>query len=400
MLKEKAVHTLTTLHLKNKKVLVRVDYNVPMDNDGKILDDSRIRASLPTIKYIIESGASCILISHLGRPQGHFISFLSLSPIAKHLSILLNKDVTISPVEFGSNTKKLADRLRPGELLMLENLRFHGGEEAPEKYPDFLEFLGNLGDVYVNDAFATLHRNHASTTYLPKLYKEKGIGFLVEKEILVLDNLLSQASSPFYAIIGGAKVSTKIGILESLLDRIDGLIISGAMAFTFLFAKGYKVGNSLVDHDHIEVAKSLIKKCKSRGIALYLPEDIIIAESLSEDAETAIVSVEQGIDDGYIGADIGPRTIHELKEILEKAKTIFWNGPFGVFELAPFRQGTLAMAEYLADSKALTIVGGGDTALAAHMIPKWQKFTHISTGGGATLEFIEKHTLPGIDALM
>jgi phosphoglycerate kinase len=400
MLKEKALKTLTSLHLKNQKVLVRVDYNGPMDNDGKILDDSRIKASLSTIKYIIESGASCILISHLGRPRGHFISSLSLAPIAKHLSLLLKKDVTISPVEFGSNTKKLADRLRPGDLLMLENLRFHAGEENPEKHPDFLDFLANLADIYINDAFATLHRNHGSTTYLPKLYQQKGIGFLVEKEILVLENLLSQANPPFYAIIGGAKVSTKIGILESLLDKIDGLVISGAMAFTFLSALGYRTGNSLVDHEHIEVAKSLIKKCKSKGIALHLPEDIIIAESLSDDAETAIVSIDEGIDDGFIGADIGPRTIHELQEILQKAKTIFWNGPFGVFELAPFRHGTIEMAKYLADSDAMTIIGGGDTAAAAHMIPKWQKFTHISTGGGATLEFIEKHTLPGIEALM
>lgn len=399
MQQEDTFKTLTTMHLKNKKVLVRVDYNVPMGSDGNITDDSRITSSLSTIKYILESGASCILISHLGRPGGRPVPSLSLQPIARHLSTLLGIDAKLSSNDFGSGTKKLADRLRPGELLMLENLRFNPGEEHPEKHPEFVDFLSNIADIYINDAFGTLHRNHASTTYVPQNYEIKGAGFLVEKEVLVLENLLNQAEEPFYAIIGGAKVSTKIGVLESLLHRIDGLVITGAMAFTFLTAMGYKVGNSLVDHPHIDTAKALIKKCKSKGIALHLPEDIIITQSLSEEADTAIVSIEEGIDNGYIGADIGPRTISELKEILEKAKTIFWNGPFGVFELAPFKQGTEEMAEYLADSKAMTIVGGGDTAAAAHMVPKWQKFTHISTGGGATLEFIEKGTLPGIEAL-
>jgi len=391
--------TLTMLHLKNKKVLVRVDFNVPIDNDGKITDDSRIKASLSTIKYILESGASCILVSHLGRPGGRYIPSLSLNPIAKRLSELLNTHVNFASAEFGSNTKKLADRLRPGELLLLENIRFHPGEEDPENHPELLDFLSDLADIYISDAFATLHRNHASTTFLPKRYEVKGAGFLVEKEILVLENLLNQAEAPFYAIIGGAKVSTKIGILESLLDRIDGLIITGAMAFTFLSALGYKVGNSLVDHQHIETAKALIKKCKSKSIALHLPDDIIITQTLSDDPETAIVSIEEGIEDGYLGADIGPRTIAELQQILLKAKTIFWNGPFGVFELKAFQHGTLAMAAYLADRSCMTIVGGGDTAAAAHLIPKWEKFTHISTGGGATLEFIEKGTLPGLEAL-
>ena len=300
----------------------------------------------------------------------------------------------------GAEQKKMTDRLRPGELLLLENVRFNPGEEHPENHPEFIDFLADLGDIYINDAFATLHRNHASTTYVPKRYKIKGAGFLVEKEVLVLENLLGQAESPFYAIIGGAKVSTKIGILESLLHRIDGLVITGGMAFTFLFALGYKVGNSLVDHDHIDTAKSLMKKCRSKGIAFHLPEDIVITQTLSEGAETALVSIKEGIDQGYIGADIGPRTIAELQEILKKAKTIFWNGPFGVFELAPFQNGTRAMAQYLSECSAMTIVGGGDTALAAHLTPKYQKFTHISTGGGATLEFIEKGTLPGLDNLL
>ena len=399
MYKDNNINTLTSLHLKNKKVLVRVDYNVPLNNDGKITDDSRITSSLSTIKYILESGASCILISHLGRPRGRYVSSLSLSPIAKHLSRLLNQEVGLSPKDFDTSTKKLADRLRPGELLLLENIRFHPGEESPNDHPDFIDFLANLADIYINDAFATLHRDHASTTYLPKRYEIKGAGFLVEKEVLVLKNLLNQANSPFYAIIGGAKVSTKIGVLESLLDKIDGLVITGAMAFTFLSALGYKVGNSLVDHPHIDTAKGIIKKCKSKSISLHLPDDIIITQSLSEGAETSIVSIKDGIDDGYIGADIGPRSIQELKEILLRAKTIFWNGPFGVFELKPFQNGTFEMAEYLAESPAMTIVGGGDSAAAAHLIPKWQKFTHISTGGGATLEFIEKGTLPGIEAL-
>jgi phosphoglycerate kinase len=399
MLQDRNFKTLTTLHLKDKKVLVRVDYNVPLDSDGNITDDSRITSSLSSIKYILESGASCILVTHLGRPGGRFIPSLSLAVVATHLSTLLGIDVGLSSPEYGSSTKKLADRLRPGELLLLENIRFHPGEEHPEKHPEFIDFLCNLADIYISDAFATLHRKHASTYFVPQGYEIKGAGFLVEKEILVLQNLLGQAERPFYAIIGGAKVSTKIGILESLLDRIDGLVISGAMSFTFLSALGYKVGNSLVDHAHIDTAKLLIKKCKSKGIALHLPADIIIAQSLSGEAETSIVSIEEGIDDGYIGADIGPRTVTELQETLAKAKTIFWNGPFGVFELEPFKQGTTSMAEYLSESCAMTIVGGGDTASAAHMAPKWKKFTHISTGGGATLEFIEKGTLPGIEIL-
>ncbi len=398
MQKTRDFKTLTTLHLKNKKVLVRVDFNVPMDG-GKITDDSRIRASLSTIKYILESGASCILISHLGRPGGRFVPSLSIAPIAKYLSKLLEMEVQISSAEFGSHTKKLADRLRPGDLLLLENIRFHPGEENPEKHPEFIDYLADLADIYIADAFGSLHRNHASITYLPKKYEIKAVGFLVEKEVLVLDNLLGQAEHPFYAIIGGAKVSTKLGILESLLDRIDGLILTGAMAFTFLHALGYKTGNSLVDHEHIDMAKAIMKKCKSRGINLHLPEDIIITQTLSDEAETALVSIKEGINDGYLGADIGPRTISELKEILKKAKTIFWNGPFGVFELKAFQHGTLEMASFLSESKAMTIVGGGDTAHAAHLIPKWQKFTHISTGGGATLAFIENGTLPGLTAL-
>ncbi|MCH9812302.1 phosphoglycerate kinase [bacterium] len=399
MLQDKNLKTLTALHLKDRRVLVRVDFNVPIDGEGNITDDSRITASLSTIKYILESGASCILLSHLGRPGGRFVPSLSLAPIANHLSTLLDQEVGIAPPEFGSNTKKMVDRLRPGELLLLENVRFHPGEEDPKNHPAFIDFLSDLADIFINDAFAALHRKHASTYFVPQQYEVKGAGFLVEKEILVLENLLGQAERPFYAIIGGAKVSTKIGILESLLDRIDGLIITGAMTFTFLAAGGYAVGNSLVDHLHIDTAKSLIKKCKSKGIALHLPEDIIIAQTLSGEAETTIVSIEEGIDAGYIGADIGPRTITELQEVLGNAKTIFWNGPFGVFELEPFKRGTMEMAKFLSESKAMTIVGGGDTAAAAHMAPKWQKFTHISTGGGATLEFIEKGTLPGIQIL-
>jgi len=399
MYSKRKFKTLTTMHLKNKKVLVRVDFNVPMDEYGNITDDSRIQACLPTIKYILESEACCVLISHLGRPGGRFVQSLSLSPIAKHLSKLLGTDVGIGPQDFGSGVKKMVDRLGPKEILLLENIRFHPGEEHPEQHPQFIDFLADLGDIYISDAFATLHRNHASTTFVPKRYLLKGAGFLVEKEVLVLENLLNQAESPFYAIIGGAKVSTKIGILESLLHRIDGLVITGGMAFTFLAALGYNVGNSLVDHDHIDTAKWLMKKYKSKGIPLHLPEDIIITQTLSEGADTALVSIKEGIDQGYIGADIGPRTIAELQDILKRAKTIFWNGPFGVFELAPFQHGTRAMAEYLSKCPAMTIVGGGDTAAAAHLTPKYQKFTHISTGGGATLEFIEKGSLPGLDAL-
>jgi phosphoglycerate kinase len=392
----------TTLHdisVKGKRVLLRADLNVPLNENGEITDDSRIRAALPTINYVLGQGGSVVLMSHLGRPDGKRVAEFSLAPVAKRLSALLGKEITLAPDCIGDVVEKMASRLNPGEILLLENLRFYPGEESPEEHPDFIEKLSRIGDVYINDAFATAHRKHASTFYLPEHYQVAAGGFLIEKEVLILTNLLTQARPPFYAIIGGSKISSKIGILDALLSKVDSLFIGGGMAFTFLKAKGLNVGNSLIDEKHIEMAKQIIKRCKNRSIPLYLPVDVVIAETLSETAPTLEASVEEGIPNGWIGADIGPKTIEIWKTALQAASTIFWNGPLGVFELKPFANGTREIARTLADSDAMTIVGGGDSAAAVISMGFAQKITRLSTGGGATLEFIEFGTLPALEAL-
>jgi len=393
--------TIQDLSLKGKKALIRVDFNVPLNENGQITDDSRIQQSLTTIKFVLNQGGTVILMSHLGRPNGTRIEELSLAPIAKRLSEtnFLNMPVTLAPDCIGEQTEKLVSRLGSGQVLLLENLRFHPGEEDPTNHSDFVDKLAKLNvDVYINDAFATAHRKHASTYYIAEKIPNHSAGFLIEKEVLILTNLLTQAKSPFYAIIGGSKISTKIGLLKALCEKVDGLFIGGGMAFTFLKAMGIEIGNSLVDESHIDTAKQLLKK-RGKDLDIQLPLDIVITKSLSKNAETKTINFTDGIPQGYLGADIGPNTLKYWQELLSKAKTIFWNGPVGVFELEPFKNGTQEIAQMIADNPAMSIVGGGDSAAAIHQMGISQKFTCLSTGGGATLEFIEFGTLPALEVL-
>ncbi len=391
--------TLREVPIKGKRMLVRADFNVPLDANGEIIDDTRIKASLNTIKFLLERGASIILISHLGRPDGKKMPEFSLAPIAKRLSELLAQDVTLAPDCVGEVVEKMAAKLAPGQVLLLENLRFHPGEENPSEEPMFAERLSRLGDVYVNDAFATAHRKHASTYAIASKYTEACAGFLVEKEVTILTNLLTQSKPPFYAVIGGGKVSSKIGIVESLLDKVDGLLIGGGMAFTFFKAMGLKIGNSLVDNEFVDMAYKIIRRAEKKGIDFHLPIDIVCAKELSETSEIITVSINDGIPEGFIGADIGKETLIEWKSALAGANTILWNGPVGIYELKPFQEGTSRLAEIISSRKAMTIIGGGDSAAAIHSLGLDQKITCISTGGGATLEFIEFGTLPALEPL-
>lgn len=393
--------TVQELSLKGKKALIRVDFNVPLNEYGEITDDSRIQQALTTVRFVLSQGGSVVLMSHLGRPNGTRVEELSLAPIAKRLSEkkFLNMPVALAPDCIGEQTEKMVSRLGPGQVLLLENLRFHPGEEDPKSQPDFVDKLARLDvDVYINDAFATAHRKHASTYYIAEKIPNHSAGFLIEKEVLILTNLLTQARSPFFAIIGGSKISTKIGLLKALFEKVDGLFIGGGMVFTFLKAMGIEIGNSLIDEQHIDTAKQILKR-RGKDLQLQLPIDIVIAESLSNNAETRIIGIDQGIPPGWIGADIGPETIRHWSKVLEKAQTIFWNGPVGVFELEPFKHGTQAVAKMIAANPAMSIVGGGDSAAAIHQMGLAQKFTCISTGGGATLEFIEYGTLPALEVL-
>ncbi len=393
------LRTLREIPIKGKRILIRADFNVPLNSKGEIVDDGRIKASLNTIKFILERGGSAIVMSHLGRPDGKRMPEYSLAPIAKRMSELLGQDVAFAPDCIGEVVEKMVAKLAPGQILLLENLRFHVGEENPSKDPLFAEKLARLGDVYVNDAFATAHRKHASTyTIVPK-YNDSCCGFLVEKEVTILTNLLTQAKKPFYAIIGGSKISSKIGIVESLLEKVDGLLIGGGMAFTFLKAMGKKIGNSLIDENHLDIAQKIIRRAEKKGIDFHLPLDIVCTQSLSETSETITVSIDDGVPDGWIGADIGKQTTTAWKTILDQANTIFWNGPVGVYELKPFQEGTYKVAEMIAARKTMTIIGGGDSAAAIHTLGLDQKITCISTGGGATLEFIELGTLPALEPL-
>lgn len=382
--------TLKDLSLQGKRVLMRVDFNVPIDK-GKISDDSRIRAALPSIEYVLGHGASLILMSHLGRPKGPDKE-LSLAPCAKRLSELLQKQVQMAPDCVGSEVEKMAKGLHAGEILMLENLRFHTGEEAPDKDPAFAKSLASLGDCYVNDAFGTAHRAHASTAVIAKFFpKTSAMGFLIEKEVNELSPLLANPKRPFYAIIGGAKVSTKIGVIKQLLNKVDALFIGGGMIYTFLKADGIEIGASICE-DAAEVKD--IPRDKLR-----LPKDLVIADRFANDANIKTISLGQNIPPGWQGMDIGPETVHEWSKELGKAATVFWNGPLGVFEMPHFAKGTKGIAERLANSKAKTIVGGGDSVAAIEQMGLQKRFAHLSTGGGASLEFLEFGHLPGIDAL-
>ena len=389
--------SLRDLEFKGKNVLVRCDFNVPMDDEGNITDDTRIISSLPTINYLIEQGAKVILMSHLGRPKGQPNKKYSLEPVAKRLSELLNKEVLfLQDDEVVSNTvKKRVEAMEDGDVALLENTRFRKEEEKNEE--NFSKELASLGDLYVNDAFGTSHRAHASnvgvSTYLPS-----AVGFLVEKEISIMGKALEEPERPFIAILGGAKVSDKIGVIENLINIVDTIIVGGGMAFTFLKAQGYEIGKSLLEEDKIGLAKELIEKTKEKNVKLILPVDVVVAKEFKNDTEFNTVSIDN-IPSDMMGLDIGEETIKAFSEEIKKGKTIVWNGPMGVFEMENFAKGTIAIAQAMAESEGTTIVGGGDSASAVERSGYSHKMTHISTGGGASLELLEGKVLPGIDAI-
>jgi len=378
------------------RALVRVDFNVPIKN-GKITDDTRVRATLPTIKYLLESRARIILMSHLGKAKGAADAQYSLKPVAERLSELL-KGVNVKFAEdcIGDGVKALVDSLKSGEILLLENLRFHKGEEGND--PEFAKQLAAWGDVYVNDAFGTAHRAHASTEGVTKFISPAVAGFLMEKEISIIGKALSNPERPFYALIGGAKVSSKIEVLENLLKIVDKLVIGGGMAFTFLKAQGIAIGKSLVEDDKIEVAKEILKKAKDMNKEILLPADAVISAEMKEESPERTVDIN-AIPADMAGFDIGPKTIAHFKNVLKDAKTIIWNGPMGVFEINKFAKGTFEVAKLLSEMKATTIVGGGDSVAAVEKAGVAEKMTHVSTGGGASLEFMEGKVLPGVAAL-
>jgi phosphoglycerate kinase len=387
------------LDLQGKKVLVRVDFNVPLNKDGSIADDTRIRESLPSIQHILQAGGLAILMSHLGRPKGAPDSQFSLAPCAKALSKLLGIPVIMAEDCVGDKVEKMAKDLKPGQILLLENLRFHPAEEKPSLDWAFAKKLASLGDLYVNDAFGTAHRSHSSTAIIAQYFPGKSAaGFLMQKEINFLSSLL-HPKQPFYAIIGGAKISTKIGVLKSLLPKIEGIFIGGGMSFTFFLAQGYKIGNSIHEEEQISAALEFLKECSRKKIPCSLPKDLIIANAFANDAQSQCILASQGIPNGWQGMDIGPQTVEEWSKSLQNAATIFWNGPLGVFEFPHFAKGTEQIAKILSSLSATTVVGGGDSVAAINRLDLAPSFTHVSTGGGASLEFIEYGHLPGIDAL-
>jgi len=387
--------SIDELNIKGKKVFIRVDFNVPFDDNLRITDDSRIRSTLPTINFAIDEGAKVILASHLGRPKGKPDPRFSLAPVAKRLQRLLDKDVLFAPDCIGPQAENLISKMKGGDVVLLENLRYHAEEEKNDE--GFAKSLAALADFFVNDAFGAAHRAHASTVGIAK-FLPSAAGFLMKKEIEYLKGVVENPIRPFVAILGGAKVSGKIGVLEHLENKVDKVLIGGGMAFTFIKAMGYEVGDSLVEADMIETAQRIRKKLKSAGIKFYLPVDCVIAQTLEPGAETKIVPTLE-IPKGWKALDIGPATVKLFSEALENAKTILWNGPMGVFEIDAFSRGTFSIAHSVADAYALTIVGGGDTDLAVHRAGVINALSFISTGGGASLQLLEGKELPGIAAL-
>ena len=387
--------TVKDIDLKGKKVFVRCDFNVPMDENQKITDNRRIVAALPTIKYLIEQNCKVILASHLGRPKGEVKPEFSLAPVAAELSKQLGQEVLMAKDVIGESAKTLAANLQEGQVMLLENVRFH--REETDNDPEFAKELASMAEVFVNDAFGTAHRAHASTEgishYLPSVS-----GFLIEKELKFLGDALNNPERPFVAILGGAKVSDKIGVIDSLLEKVDTLMIGGGMAYTFFKAQGYEVGNSLCEPDKCELALKLMEKAKNKGVKLMLPVDTKVGKEFKPDTESKVVAWTE-IPEGWEGFDVGPKTIEMFKEELQKAKTVVWNGPLGLFEFDQFAIGTNAIAHALAEIDATTIIGGGDSAAAVEKAGLADKMTHISTGGGASLEFLEGKKLPGIECL-
>ena len=388
--------SIEDVDVKGKRVLCRVDFNVPMDKEtGKITNEARIQGALPTIKYLYEHGAKAILCSHLGRPKGEFKPEFSLAPVAKRLQELVDTKVTMAKDVIGEDAKKCVQDMKDGEIVILENVRYH--KEETKNEPEFAKALASFGDIFVNDAFGTAHRAHASTAgvadYLPAY-----CGYLIQKEVDIMGKALENPDRPFVAILGGAKVADKIGVITNLLTKVDSLIIGGGMAYTFLKAQGYEIGDSLLDADSIEFAGKLLKDAQDKGVKLLLPVDTVVAKEFAADATYKTVDSDK-IEAGWQGLDIGAKTRELFTAAVKDAKTVVWNGPMGVFEFLAFAEGTKAMAKALAESDAVTIIGGGDSAAAVEQLGYKDKMTHISTGGGASLEFLEGLELPGIAAI-
>lgn len=386
--------SLRDVDLSGKRVLVRVDFNVPMDEQGNIEDDTRIRASLPTIEYILDANGKVILMSHLGRPKGRDPKY-SLLPVAKRLSRYLNKEVLMANDCVGEEVRRMVESMKEGDIILLENLRFHKEEENDE---DFARELASLGDVYVSDAFGTCHRKHASVYTVPQILKPAVMGFLLEKEISYFKKAMVNPQRPVVAILGGAKVSSKIGIIKNLLKRVDKIFVGGAMAFTFIRAMGYDVGNSVLEDGFLDTGRDIMDIAKKLGVKFYLPVDFVLGKEFSDSTPTKIVPW-QDIPSGWMGLDIGPVSVSLLREVISDAQTIIWNGPMGAFELDRFKDGTYETAKMLASSPALTIAGGGDTDHAIHKAGVYNAIDFVSTGGGAFLELLEGNTLPCIEVL-
>jgi len=387
--------TVRDIDVKGKRVLVRVDFNVPLDAERNITDDTRIRSALPTIEYLLERGARVILASHLGRPKGQRKEEFSLAPVAKRLEELLGKPVKKLDDCIGAEVEAEVLAMKDGDVILLENLRFYKEEEANDEA--FARALASLADIYVNDAFGTAHRAHASTAGVAE-FVDGVAGFLMEKEIEVMGKALSQPERPFVAILGGAKVKDKVGVISNLMEKVDSLIIGGGMAYTFMKAKGLEIGDSIVDDASLGLAGELMEKAKTKGIRFLLPVDVVIADKFAEDANTKVVDIDE-IPPSWQALDIGPKTRDLFAREIADAKTVVWNGPMGVFEMKPFAEGTRRIARALAESEAVTIVGGGDSVAAVSEMGFGDKMTHVSTGGGASLEFLEGKVLPGVAAL-
>lgn len=389
--------TIKDVNVEGKRCFVRCDFNVPLDAEGHITDENRIQGALPTIKYLLDHGAKVILASHLGRPKNGPEAKFSLRPVADRLNQLLGGKVTMANDVIGEDAKAKVAALKNGEAVLLENVRFHKEEEKND--PEFAKQLASYADIFVNDAFGTAHRAHASTEGISHYVDCSVAGFLIEKEIEVMGGALSNPKRPFVAILGGAKVSDKIGVINNLLEKVDKLLIGGAMAYTFVVAKGGKVGKSMLEADKVELAAQLIEKAESKGVELYLPVDTVIAQEFKADAESKVCDT-MNIPDEWEGLDIGPKTAEMFAQVVKTAKTVIWNGPMGVFEFPKFAVGTKAVAQALADNPAaVTIIGGGDSAAAVEQLGYADKVTHISTGGGASLEYLEGKVLPGIACL-
>jgi phosphoglycerate kinase len=396
--------SIQDLNLNGQRVFMRVDFNVPLNDAGRVSDDTRIRETLPTIEYALRKGARLVLASHLGRPKGKPNPKMSLRPVAERLRILLDQrlgsscNVGFAPDCIGLAAEEMANNLEKGQTLMLENLRFYAQEEANDE--KFSRQLAALADLYVNDAFGAAHRAHASTVGITKFMDKAAAGLLMQKELEYLGKATSNPEKPFIAIIGGAKVSDKIDVLRNLLDKVDALLIGGAMAYTFMKAQGQQIGKSLVEDDKLDLAKDLLDQAKNKNVRLLLPLDHVVADKIDASAKTAIAKSDQGIPADSMGLDIGPETLSAFSKEIAAAKTIVWNGPMGVFEVAPFAVGTMKTAQMIAANRnATSIVGGGDSVAAVHQSGVADKITHISTGGGASLEFLEGKKLPGVEAL-